>query len=624
MKSSCRKSENRAKGSRSNKIRKDRQYKKKFVGNYRTYTHQAEKETSATSASTKKLFETDDFIVEPKAGLEYVIISFVCVFSTLSNFVKCKECDGDISFSKGYESGLGFQLVLTCSCRTEKIYSCKMIHRAYEVNRKFVFAMRLLGVGFYGFELFCAMMDMKTMCCRTYYNIVNNLKIATQGVLETVIKKAGKEEKEQTKQRDLPEDELAVSGDGTWARRGFSALVGVTSVIGKYTGKVLDIFVSSKMCQSCENAKKRMTPTEYLLWFEAEHSEDCASNYEGSSGGMEVQGVLEMFKRSITLHAAKYAYYIGDGDSKTFSNLVDSNPYTDFIVKKLECVLHVGKRMFRRLKEAKKTLTEARKIKKKQEEKIKKEQEEKEKESKKKAAEPPKKRRKKGDPPVEKPVKTADLTGKTMKEMSLFYSLAIQNNPDSIEKMKRDILAGYYHRISTNENPLHQYCSEDWCKFLQYKREGKSFNHKPALSQEVQDVVLPVFTSLTDDELLSRCLGGNTQNNNESLNAMIWCLAPKHLWHGKSTVEIASWISVSVFNEGSATLLKMLDVMDVDTGPIARKFVSQRDKTRIKRAERSSSEQSKEARIAKKKDVQAAEEAYEQAYGLLYGPGMAD
>lgn len=98
------------------------------------------------------------------------------------------------------------------------------------------------------------------------------------------------------------------------------------------------------------------------MWQEAEHVDECQINYKGSSGGMEVQGIIEMFQRSLGLHKVHYGYYIGDGDSKTFTNLLDANPYIDLIVQKLECVLYVGKRMFRRLQEAKKILTQRRKL----------------------------------------------------------------------------------------------------------------------------------------------------------------------------------------------------------------------------------------------------------------------
>ena len=42
---------------------------------------------------------------------------------------------------------------------------------------------------------------------------------------------------------------------------------------------------------------------------------------------MEVDAVIEMFKRSESLHGLKYANYIGDGDSKTFKGILGSEPY---------------------------------------------------------------------------------------------------------------------------------------------------------------------------------------------------------------------------------------------------------------------------------------------------------
>lgn len=42
---------------------------------------------------------------------------------------------------------------------------------------------------------------------------------------------------------------------------------------------------------------------------------------------MKVQGIIEIFKNSQILHTAKYAYYIGDRDSKIFTNLCNAKPY---------------------------------------------------------------------------------------------------------------------------------------------------------------------------------------------------------------------------------------------------------------------------------------------------------
>lgn len=238
---------------------------------------------------------------------------------------------------------------------------------------------------------------------------------------------------------------------------------------------------------------------------------------------------------------------------------------------------------------------------------------------------PKKKRRSKNDPPppAQPPVeKKTELTGKVMKEISLFYSLAIQNNPNDKQAMKNAIWAGFYHRISTDKNPQHQYCDKSWCKYLQ---SPDNFKHTtPPLSDLVQDYVKPVFEDLTKDDLLNRCLGKNTQNNNESFNSTVWGLVPKHLFSGKKIVELSTWIACCVFNEGSKTILKLMEMMGLEIGPHAYNYCHERDAERIRVAERRSSEKSKEARVARKKAAAEQEALFEEAYGLLYGAGMAD
>jgi len=94
------------------------------------------------------------------------------------------------------------------------------------------------------------------------------------------------------------------------------------------------------------------------VWYD-EHKPHCTANHESSAGKMEVDGVLEMFQRSVELHNVYYKYYIGDGDTKTFKSLKDAEPYDEVLpVEKMKCVLHVKKRMFKRAKDAKKNLTQ--------------------------------------------------------------------------------------------------------------------------------------------------------------------------------------------------------------------------------------------------------------------------
>lgn len=208
--------------------------------------------------------------------------------------------------------------------------------------------------------------------------------------------------------------------------------------------------------------------------------------------------------------------------------------------------------------------------------------------------------------------------------MSLFYGLAIKRYPDSKENMKKEILAGYYHRISTDAQPRHEYCNPDWCEFLKMKKKNEPYNHKPALDPSIQEDVLSVFESLSDDELLSRCLGGNTQNSNESYNNLIWKIVPKTMFASRETTEIASWIAACTFNEGARTYLAILDLMGVKIGETSSTWAKDIDDIRIKQANRRSTDQSKEARIERKKALAESLQQLTDVEDIQYAPGIAD
>ena len=61
---------------------------------------------------------------------------------------------------------------------------------------------------------------------------------------------------------------------------------------------------------------------------------------------MESVGAIEMFERSINNHKHRYNTYIGDGNSSSFNNVVQSKPCGEtFMMNKLECVRHIQKRL---------------------------------------------------------------------------------------------------------------------------------------------------------------------------------------------------------------------------------------------------------------------------------------
>ncbi|KMQ93370.1 hypothetical protein RF55_6534 [Lasius niger] len=222
------------------------------------------------------------------------------------------------------------------------------------------------------------------------------------------------------------------------------------------------------------------------------------------------------------------------------------------------------------------------------------------------------------------------LTAKVISDLTIYYGLAIRRNPDSIEGMKNEIWAAYYHRSSSDDNPQHHLCPPDpesWCKWRKAEALGtlRAFHHeKPPLSDEVLAVLKPIYKDLSSEELLERCLGANTQNNNESLNSLIWTFAPKHLYSGVTTVQIATHFTVCIFNEGFKSILKIMHVMGIKIGPEVFSFVCGRDGDRIARSERRTLNISKEARASKRNENSKLQKFFEEEEGLLYGPGIAD
>lgn len=196
--------------------------------------------------------------------------------------------------------------------------------------------------------------------------------------------------------------------------------------------------------------------------------------------------------------------------------------------------------------------------------------------------------------------------------------------------MRRDIMATYYHVCSTEEKPQHQYCptgEESWCFYQKAKAADphiKKVEHPEAINEKVAQHILPIYKDLSDDNLLIRCLGGHTQNVNESFNATIWRLAPKHLNSGKVIVEIATYLAAGLFNDGYSFILHVMNDLDLIVGSQLRSYAFSMDNVRKTRQGRRSLDSSKEGRKARLELRKQQNELYEEAEGLLYGAGIAE
>lgn len=123
---------------------------------------------------------------------------------------------------------------------------------------------------------------------------------------------------------------------------------------------------------------------------------------------------------------------------------------------------------------------------------------------------------------------------------------------------------------------------------------------------------------------MERCLCGHTQNANESFNATVWRLVPKHLHCGLKTIEIGAFIAAGIFNEGYSAVLKIMQLLDFTIGHNCKIFSDKYDNARYIRQERRSLSATREARIAQKKAQTELKDFYEEEEGLLYAPGIAD
>ncbi|GBN88621.1 hypothetical protein AVEN_208310-1 [Araneus ventricosus] len=154
------------------------------------------------------------------------------------------------------------------------------------------------------------------------------------------MKKAAEEEELLTGSSDI-----MVSGDGTWKALGHSSLVGVCTVIGAESGKVIDIHVMSSYCKSCEVSKKLYSDkskSSHQQW-QSHHAKSFQKNHFGSAGKMEVEGIKK-FRRSVAERGVRYLSYIGDGDASIFKDVCEDKPYgINTTIEKLQCVGHVQK-----------------------------------------------------------------------------------------------------------------------------------------------------------------------------------------------------------------------------------------------------------------------------------------
>ena len=248
-----------------------------------------------------------------------------------------------------------------------------------------------------------------------------------------------------------------------------------------------------------------------------------------------------MFLRSIGNRNLRYTVFVGDGE--VCETCVDM--YGDsYLVAKEECVGHIQKRMGTGLRESK--------------------------------------RKKMGQ-------KLADgktvggigrLTAGVIDRIQNNYGEAIRTNND-VQSMKNAVMAIYNHMIKDDNLSImqqHRYCpkiSSTWCKYWQDKLHNNGdYTEVGRLPPIFNSKLKYLFERLCDENLLIRCLQGLTQNQNESVNNMLWSICPKTVFCAVRKLEFCVMETISKFNVGAGT--KAVVLCHIGCEPTSKLFTALR------------------------------------------------
>ena len=237
-------------------------------------------------------------------------------------------------------------------------------------------------------------------------------------------------------------------------------------------GKVLAVEPLSKLCKKCREHENDADTPENAAW-RADHEPKCQAYYKGSAPNMEPEGALQIFSRSIDKHQLLYTEYYGDGDSKSFNLIKDQYVIYDTEVQKKECVGHVQKRLgtaLRKLKKEKKGMGAK-----------------------------------------------GRLTDNMIDKLQNYYGIAIRSNCGNLSAMKTAIHASLFHCASSADRKLHlQHCPEganSWCGYMRDQaNQTNNYKHGAGLPLDVIAELKPIYSRLSEDSLLSRCLDGKTKS----------------------------------------------------------------------------------------------------------------
>ena len=253
---------------------------------------------------------------------------------------------------------------------------------------------------------------------------------------------------------------------------------------------------------------------------------------------MEPAAAKLMWNRSVEKRKLCYTTFIGDGDSKSFQQVCEMDPYDGATIHKEECLALVSKRL-------KKTLCK-----------------------------------------IKKNTKSHTYVQHKLTEPKAEY---ISSNYSTVVRQHRGqsaaLIARALNILLSHVSGIHSSCPEDsWCR---WKQTSSSSKPPPAALTNYSTLEISkieeVFNVYATEEFCSHLTLGMTQNANESLHNTIWNLCPKAKYLSPQSVGISTAVAVTIFNEGELSIYGFMKDLQLQPTYLSFRSLIKREQTKRRR-----------------------------------------
>jgi len=99
------------------------------------------------------------------------------------------------------------------------------------------------------------------------------------------------------------------------------------------------------------------------------------------------------------------------------------------------------------------------------------------------------------------------------------------------------------------------------------------------------ELLKPTFMTLSETQLLQRCVRGATQNRNECIDGLVWARCPKHKHHGTKVIRCAVASTVCHFHSGAASRARIMQRLAIPAEEHTHKASEEKDKRRLRKSD---------------------------------------